>query len=99
MTFRPRFPPFERIFKLAGQIGAELLLWIDVHLPPEAAADIRRDHAQQMLRDAYRFGDPAPMHMRHLTGQVDRQPAIDAGLGENRGGLEAGWNEPVVDEA
>jgi hypothetical protein len=36
--------------------------------------------------------------MRHLTRQVDRQPVIDARRGENGAGLEAGRNEPVVDE-
>src|SRR5437016_3459670 len=51
-----------------------------------------------MLRNSRRFGNPAPVHMRHLTGQVDRQPAVDAWLGEDGAGLEAGRNEPVVDE-
>src|SRR6266446_5502202 len=99
VALRPRLPPFDWMPQLAGQIGAEQLFGVEVHLCPEAAADVRRDHPQQMLRNTYGFGDPAPMHVRHLTGQVDRQPAIDAGLGEDGAGLEASRNEPVVDKA
>ena len=33
-----------------------------------------------------------------LNGQIDRQPAIDTRLSEERAGLHAGWDEPVVDE-
>jgi hypothetical protein len=40
------------------------------------AAAIRRNDAQSMFRNTHRFSDPAPVHMRHLTGQVERQPAI-----------------------
>ena len=52
-----------------------------------------------MLRNADRFSDPAPVHVRHLTGQIDRQSAIDPRFRENGTCLKAGRNEPVVDEA
>jgi hypothetical protein len=74
------------------------LLGVEVHLRSEAATDIRRNHAQQMLRDAHRFGDPAAVHMRHLTGQIDCQPAINSWLGKDAPCLEAGRNETVVDQ-
>jgi enoyl-CoA hydratase/carnithine racemase len=99
MTFGAGFPPLDRRSQLAGQIGAEQFLGVEVHFCPKTTTDIRRHHAQQVLRDAHCFGDPAPVHMRHLTGHINRQPAIGARLGENGAGFEAGRNEPVVEEA
>jgi hypothetical protein len=88
MTFRPRLPPLDQRLQLAGQLGAEQLLGIKVHLRAETAADVRRNHAQQMFRNTDRLGDPAPVHERHLVRQIDRHPAIDTGCRKNGTGFE-----------
>ena len=86
-------------FQLTGQPGAEQVLGIEVHLRAEAPTEVRRYDAQQMFRNTDRLGDPSPVHMRHLTGQIDRHPAIDTRCRKNSTGFEAGRNEPVVNEA
>jgi hypothetical protein len=52
-----------------------------------------------MFRNADCLGDPAPVHVRHLTGKIDRHTAINTGCRKNGTGLEASRNEPVVDQA
>ena len=70
-----------------------------MHLRPETSTYIRRNDPQPMFGDTDCLGDPAPVHVRHLTGKIDRHAAINTGCRKNGTGLEASRNEPVVDQA
>jgi hypothetical protein len=70
-----------------------------MHLGTETAADIRCYNPQLVLRNTDGFRDPAPVHMRNLARNVDRQRAIGAGLGDDGARFHAGRDQPVVDDA
>jgi hypothetical protein len=47
-----------------------------MHLGPEAAANVGRDHAQLVFGDGNGLGDPPTMHVRHLARHVDGQRTV-----------------------
>ena len=92
--------PLDRPSELHRGVGAGHLLGIDVDLRAEAAADIRGDHAQLVLR---RQGDEGrhhqPRHMRVLAGGV-QGVLVHARVVVAQGGprLHRVGGQPVVDD-
>ena len=84
--------------QLAGGPGDDRLLGIVIDLAAEAAADIRRDHAQLVLGDLqHESAHQQPDHVRVLAGGVQR---VVAGrrieIAERRARLHRVRDQPVV---
>ena len=92
--------PFHRPPDFLRRPDADRLLGIDEDLRAEAAADIRRDHAQLVLRrDADEGREHEPRHMRVLAGRVEREDAVTRiVVADGSPRLHRVRHEPVVDE-
>ena len=65
-VLRARRGPAHRPLEPARQVRDERLLAVDVQLRAEAAADVGRDHAEVVLRDAEHAGELEPHEVRDL---------------------------------
>ena len=98
--FRSLRRPFDRPVDLLGRPGAHRLLGIDEDLRAEAAADVRSDHAQLVLRrksDERRKDEPRDM--RVLACRVERDRIGSGVVFADRGArLHRIRDQPVVDK-
>jgi hypothetical protein len=84
---------------LRGQ-QADALLGVDVNFRAEAAADVRRDHVQLVLRgDADECRDDQPRQVRVLAGGVQGERLVAAiVLADGRARLDRVRHEAIVDQ-
>ena len=68
-----RLGPLDRAAELAGDHQRQHLLGVDVELGTEAAAHVRRDDADLVLRDAGHQGQHHAQDVRDLRGRVERE--------------------------
>ncbi len=87
--------PLHRPAELAGERAHERLLAVGVELRAEAAADVRRDHAQLVLADPEHAGEDEPGDVRDLGRRVQGDPAA-ARLGDRAARLDRAPRGPVV---
>ena len=92
--------PFHRPADFARGPQADDLFRVDENLGTEAAADVRRDHAQFVLRrHADESGDDQPRHVRVLRGVPERQVIVaDVVFGERHARLDCIRHETIVDD-
>ena len=75
VVLRPRLDPLHRTVELAAQRERERLLGVDVELRSEAAAHVRRDDPQLVLRDPGRDREADPRDVRDLRRRGERELA------------------------
>ena len=98
-TFAAARDPLDRTPQPARQPGDDGFLRIMLALVAEAAADIRRDHADAALRDAELFGHHPADVMGHLRRDMERELfAPDLRRRHHRARLERGADQTIVDE-
>ena len=92
--------PLHRAADLARGPQAHDLLGVDEDLGAEAAADVRRDHAQLVLgRQADEGGQHQARHVRVLAGGVEREAVLPGVVVADGGArLDGVGDQPVVDE-
>ena len=99
-----RLDPFHRPPQAARHRGQQDVLGIDVTLGAEAAADVRRDHADLFFGEAQGRGDRGADGERHLGRRPDRQPTVRSlGLDQHAARLDrhrghARHGEPRLDD-
>ena len=69
----PVLDPFDRAAHGERRGGKRAIFGIEAALWPEAAADVRRDDAQLMIRPFHQIEQHALVPVRPLRGHVDRQ--------------------------
>ena len=92
--------PFDGTIDLSGRPDADGLFRIDEDFGAEAAADVRRDHAQLVFwRNANERRQHHAGHVRVLTRRIQRQ-GVGSGivLSDSRAGLHRVGNQTIVDE-
>ena len=88
----------EPLDRPAGELrehADEGLLGVPMHLEPETAAEVRRDHPDSRLADAERLGEMEAERMRILDRPVERQRAVLLPDGHVSTRLDRLGREPV----
>ena len=98
-VFAPRLCPLHRPAKLASELRDDDLLAVALKLAAEAAADIRSDHAQVVLRNARHQGEEHSKDVRDLRRCPDGDLVAHAHrCRDHRPWLHECRDEPLVDE-
>ena len=92
-----RGDPLDRPVQLARRVAGEDLLAVDLQLGPEAAAHLRRDHADAVLADAELDRQHDARDVRDLRRGVQRE-AIGLPGGEHPARLDRRARRAVVDD-
>ena len=85
---------------LHGDEAHQRLFGVDVELGAEAAADLGRDDAQQILRHAENAGDQGAQQVRDLGGGIQGQRFLaGAPLGDHAARLHGGRDQALAGDA
>ena len=84
--------------RCSASVGDHRVLRIEAGLDAEAAADLRRNHADERLRQAGERDELLAHAVRILRRGRDDQPAVQRiGLGEDRARLHRHRRDPLID--